>query len=182
LQTDGWTDPSSGRFFNVLFVGPLSFKVEALRTNSAEFYIFSFRISCLRELAATIVNEIKAEVQSLEPKPAVQVHWTEYKRTGITTYSPNVMRSACAKLLEDNEFSFAYGCASHWKFNLTRDALKLPGALSALSFVIFVAKTLSPVITFQASFCAWTARNRRLSRRHSSYSRERDGLGPPPCA
>jgi hypothetical protein len=66
LQTDGWTDPSSGRFFNVLFVGPLSFKVEALRTNSAEFYIFSFRISCLRELAATIVNEIKAEVQSLD--------------------------------------------------------------------------------------------------------------------
>jgi hypothetical protein len=74
-----------------------------------------------------------------------------------------VMRKARAIMMDDDIFTFAYGCASHAMSNLCRDVLKLPKALSALSFATAMAKYFS---------------NRHLSR--ENLRAKRDKLSPKP--
>jgi hypothetical protein len=73
------------------------------------------------------------------------------------------MRKARATILGEDMFEFAYGCGSHAMSNLCRDVLKVPKALSTLSFATQMAKVFS---------------NRHLPREHLRV--ERDKLSPKP--
>jgi hypothetical protein len=90
---------------------------------------------------------------STDPAP-----WIEAKNIAVVTDSPSVMRKARAIMLNEDMFAFAYGCASHAMSNLCRDVLKLPKALSALSFATTMAKCFS---------------NRHLPREHLRVEREK---------
>jgi hypothetical protein len=89
--------------------------------------------------------------------------WTEAKNIGVVTDSPSVMRKARATMSDDDMFAFAYGCASNAMSNLCRDVLKLPKALSALSFATSMTEYFS---------------NRHIPREHLRV--ERDKLSPKP--
>jgi hypothetical protein len=84
--------------------------------------------------------------------------WIEAKYIGVVTDPPPVMRKARAIMLDEYVFGFASGCASHAMSNLCRDVLKLPKALSALSFATTMAKRFS---------------NRHLPREHLRVEREK---------
>jgi hypothetical protein len=89
--------------------------------------------------------------------------WTEAKNIGVVTDSPSVMCKARATMLGDDMFAFAYEFASHAMSNLCRHVLKLPKALSALSFATTTAKYFT---------------NRHLPREHLRV--ERDKMSPKP--
>jgi hypothetical protein len=155
LQFDGWTDPNSGQVFNVMLGAPLPFNIT------------SFRIAGFRETAEKLVSSIKDVMAKLIPPIAITSaypsSWIKAKNIGVVTDSPSVMRKAHAAMLDDDMFTFAYGCAFHAMSNLCRDVLKMPKALSALSFATTMAKYFS---------------NRHLPREHLRV--ERDRLSPKP--
>jgi hypothetical protein len=95
------------------------------------FYITSFIIAGFRETTEKLVSSVKDVMAKFHPpmakKSTGSASWTEAKNIGVVTDSPSVMRKAArATMLDDDIFSFAYGCASHAMSDLCRDALKFP--------------------------------------------------------
>jgi hypothetical protein len=131
------------------------------------FCTTSFRIAGFRETAENLVSSIKDVIVELLPpiamNSAVPASWTGAKNIGLVTDSPSVMRKARATMLDNDMFAFAFGSASHAMPNLCRDVLKLPKALSALSFSTTMARYFF---------------NRHLPREH--LRDERDKLSPKP--
>jgi hypothetical protein len=132
------------------------------------FNITSFRIAGFRETAEKLVSSIKDVMAKLLPPIAMTsanpASWTEVNNVGVVTDSPSVMRKARATMLDDITFALAYGCASHAKSNLCLDVLKLPKALSSLSFATTMAKYFS---------------NRHLPREHLRAERGKQSPKPP---
>jgi hypothetical protein len=121
------------------------------------FYKTSFRIAGFRTTAENLVSSIKNVMVKLLPPIAMTLadsaSWTEAKNIGVVTDSPSVMRKARVTMLDDDMFAFAFpfGCASHAMSNLCREVLKLPKALSALSFATTMAKFFQPLPSARAT-------------------------------
>jgi hypothetical protein len=111
------------------------------------FHITSCSIAGFHKEAEKLVSSIKDVTAELLPPIAIKsadpAPRSEAKNISVVTDSRSVTRKARATMLGEDIFAFVYGCASHAMSNLCRDVLKLPKALSVLSFATTMARLFS---------------------------------------